>query len=157
MFKKISFFLIFILTTFQLIFGESNTTYVTNKTEYTVKSTVKENKSKVEEFLKQREKKMKKLSKENKESSLRRFEIIFLSSGTVIYLSSRLFLKLFAEFTTGTSSELPDEYWYYIAVNSVGVGLYIAVKDYYAIENSEKKVENLNKKNYKLSLLKVRF
>ncbi len=152
----VRFITVILLVFFGFSLLEAENSSLTNKVEYKVKSEVFPEESKVKEYLKKREKREEKENKENEESSVRRFEIMFFSSGTIVYLSSMLFLKLFAEITTGYSSELPDEYWYYIGVNSVGIGLYIAIKDYK--ENRiEKRVENLKEKNYKLSLLNIKF
>ncbi len=150
-------FLIIILFNLNL-FGETNISYVTNKEIFAVKDKKEGIKNKkVEQYLKKRELLLEKENEKNMESPIRRFEIIFFSSGTIAYLSSMLFLKLFAEFTIGYSSELPDEYWYYIVLNSTGVGLYIAFKDYYDNKNYYKKVEKQNKNDYKLSLIKIKF
>ncbi len=158
--KKILIMIICILfTAANIIFAEKST--ITNVEQYKIKDTGKD----VEEvaaYLKQRQAELEKLKNmKPPESSLRRLEIIFFSSGAIVYWSTYLFARLFAEYHLEHSSELPDSYWYFIITNSVGMATYITVKDYYhakeirGIEGN--KYGKTYKNNYKVSLLKAKF
>lgn len=116
----------------------------------------------VEEYLKRRkEEKAAVEKKARSESPLRRFEVMFFSSGAMTYWSSLIFVKLFAQIATGHSSVMNNTYWYYIGFNAVGIATYVSIKDY--CERKETAVSfgnkhgNLNQKDYTIDLLYARF
>jgi len=91
-----------------------------------------------------------------KENKYRRFEIIFFSSGAVIYFTSYLLARLFAEINLGHSSELPDSYWYFIIVNSIGMATYISIHDY-TKNNISNLVYNKNTLSIKKNFITIKF
>lgn len=134
---------------------------ITNVEQYEIKDDSEKIKE-VAEYLKKRQEEMERLKKKRKpEDSLRRFEILFFSSGTVAYLGSYFIAKIFATFNLGQSSELPYTYWYFIITNSVGVATYISIKDYYdvkRIRSQEQDTYNsIKQHSYKLGLLRIKF
>ena len=157
--KRITAAVIIILLGMNIIFAGQ--TVKTNVEQYKIKDESK-NIKEVTEYLKKRQEKIEKAKKKIKpESSLRRFEVQFLSSGAMVYLSTWLFSRLFSMATTRNFSELPDTYWIFIITNSVGMATYIAVKDYYDVqriqESREDRYSNRNQNFYRLSLLSSRF
>lgn len=134
---------------------------VTNVQQYEIKDEKIEFQE-VEKYLKQREERLAELSAmKEPESKLRRAEIMFFSSGAMVYFSSLIFVKLFAEFTTGPSSSMPDTYWYFIGFNAIGIAAYVTIKDgiEYAdyLVKEKNKQTNLGERNYKLNLWARRF
>ena len=149
---KFIYLLLFLLIE-NLIYSETN--FVTNIEQYKIDESLKGTKE-VEKYLKEREEKIREdILKREKESPLRRFEVIFFSSGAMVYITTLFMLKIYQEFTTGESSNLPDVQWYYIGLNSIGLATYISIKDYY--ENKNKFIEECNYRNLKFSLLNIKF
>ena len=144
---------IFIITSYLL--AETNS--VTNVEKYKVPEKGKQLKE-VEKYLKEREERLKKLAETREpESPIRRFEIEFFSSAPMIYLSTMFLLKLYQEITTQESSVLPDVQWYFIGFNSIGIAMYIAIKDYYDNKRSRNRLEIKTQNNYKLAFLNIKF
>ncbi len=157
--KKLIIIIVCILLSVCLVSARQNV--VTNVEQYQIKDTG-EDVEEVAKYLKERQAELEKQKKMREpESSFRRFEVVFLSAGAIVYWSSYLFVRLYAEFQIERSTELPDSYWYFIITNSVGMATYIAVKDYYDVKRIQEIDRNKygKKKNnyYKLSLLKARF
>lgn len=144
-------------TMIHVIWAEESS--VTNIEQYRIKDKG-ENIEEVREYLLKRQKELEeKQNQKEPESSLRRFEVMFFTSGAMVYFSTLIFTKLFAEIYRGRSSELPNTYWTFIVANSVGIGTYIAIKDYYDIAHfqEEKKYGKENQNHYRFSLLRKRF
>lgn len=134
---------------------------VTNVEQYQIKEN-QENLKEVEEYLKQREEEMNKIKeRERAESPARRFEVMFFSSGAMVYWSSYFFVRIFAQIAKGTSSEMNNTYWYYIGFNAIGVATYVAIKDYYdrkaKFDLEQNNSGNFNQRDYRLTFLAVRF
>ncbi|MDD5066193.1 MAG: hypothetical protein PHF84_04030 [bacterium] len=133
----------------------------TNVIQYQIKE--EQDKSReVAEYLKKREEELNQQnSRFKQESSLRRFEVMFFSSGAMVYWSSLVFVKLFAEIATGYSSELNNTYWYYIGFNALGIATYISIKDYYDIKaeavTREHGPGNAGSGGYQFRFLSMRF
>ena len=141
--------------------GFSEQEVKTNVEKYKIKEDARDIEE-VAAYLKERQKMLESLNDQKEpESSVRRFEVMFFSSGAMAYFSTYLFVKLFAQFTTGHSSELPSSYWYFIITNSVGMATYISIKDYYEVKEirniEDNKQSHIGKNNYKMSLYNQRF
>ncbi len=155
----LSVFIIEILTGEFILLAKQET--ITNVEQYQIKEN-QENLKEVEEYLKQREEEMNKIKeRERAESPARRFEVMFFSSGAMVYWSSYLFVRIFAQIAKGTSSEMNNTYWYYIGFNAVGVATYVAIKDYYdrkaKLDIEQNNSGNFNPRDYRLTFLAVRF
>lgn len=152
-------FIILFLLSFTARLAAAGNTMITNRVLYRESD---RQTGEVEEYLKKRrEEKAAFEKKARAESPLRRFEVMFFSSGAMTYWSSLIFVKLFAQIATGHSSVMNNTYWYYIGFNALGIATYVAVKDYYdrrdeAVFN-QNKYGNLNQKNYTINLLYARF
>ncbi|MBU1078256.1 MAG: hypothetical protein KKH98_13240 [Spirochaetes bacterium] len=134
---------------------------VTNVQQYQIKGEG-EDLDDVRKYLEERQAALEKIkNKKEPESSLRRFEVQFLTSGAMVYFSTYIFVKLFAEIYWGASSELPDTHWYFVITNSVGIGTYIAIKDYYDVKRMRAedpdKFGREEEKLYRFSFLNKRF
>ncbi len=160
--KKIIICITILFLHFQILFSMQNST--TNVLQYQIKDK-SENLKEVEEYLKKRQEVLEQLKKKKEpESSLRRFEIQFFSSGAMVYFSTYIFVKLFCEIYSSDSSELSVSHWCFIITNSVGIGTYIAIKDYYDVKKirmkemeEEKNYGNIDQNYYRFSFLKKRF
>lgn len=157
--KKIIICITILFLHFQILFSRQN--FTTNVLQYQIKDK-SENLKEVEEYLKKRQEVLEQLKKKKEpESSLRRFEIQFFSSGAMVYFSTYIFVKLFSEIYSSASSELSAANWYFIIVNSIGIGTYIAIKDYYDVKKikmeEEKNYGNIDQSYYRFSFLSKRF
>lgn len=134
---------------------------ITNAKPFEIKGG-QENSQEVEKYLKEHNDEMEKIkNQEEPESKLRRAEVMFFSSGAIVYFSSFLFAKLYAGISKGFTSTLPNPYWAYIGANSIGIATYVTIKDSIEyskyLEEEKAKDEKLKQTSYKIDLLNKRF
>ncbi len=157
--KRCVILILLIVMSSHFVFAQQ--TAVTNVEKFKIEDE-SQNIKEVEEYLRNRQLILEKINnKKEPESSLRRFEVMFFTSGAMVYFSTFIFVKLFAKFSRGTSSELPYTYWYYIISNSAGIAAYIAIKDYYDVKKfrleEEKRHGSIEQNTYRVSFLSQRF